>query len=448
MLNPSFEDNTTIPCGPVTSTAAMSAAAHNWSYPTGGSADIHTTTSGTTCFSYALGPSGPGEQAPRTGDEMGGFYVNANGDSRDYREYLQVRLSSAMVVGETYELEFWISRAENHPFAVNNLGLLMVVDSIWKGTTWQGPLNRTAQLIEPTIVTQDTGWQLVYDCMVADSAYRYAIIGNFVDSGSNSKMRMAATGSYYAYYFVDDVRIEQTSVGTGTNSSLDTTFCAGTSIDLVSSSTGGVHLWNTGDVGATLTVSSPGTYWVTSTSCVSSQTDTFYVTEIPIPATLDLGSDTVFCAGQEIRLQVPNQAGVSYTWSDGSTGNTLITTSPGVYSVVGANTCGSASDDIILTMENCECIAYVPNAFSPNQDGLNDHFVPVMLGCENEIQIFQVYNRYGDLVYDYKAGNQKGWDGKQKGVKSDVGVYTWVLEYLSNDGQTVNRDKGTVTIVR
>jgi gliding motility-associated-like protein len=73
----------------------------------------------------------------------------------------------------------------------------------------------------------------------------------------------------------------------------------------------------------------------------------------------------------------------------------------------------------------------IPNAFSPNADGINDYFHIPDLGdlCDN-VNSFQIYDRWGELVYDYQNDLlQTGWDGTHVGsnVPMPVGTYVYVL---------------------
>ena len=88
---------------------------------------------------------------------------------------------------------------------------------------------------------------------------------------------------------------------------------------------------------------------------------------------------------------------------------------------------------------------YVPNAFSPNGDGLNDIFRPIPVGMTRP-EYFRVFNRFGELVFET---NQylKGWDGTYKGKPVDLGTYIWILKGEDRRGKTIEM-KGTVIVVR
>src|SRR5690606_1325378 len=77
-------------------------------------------------------------------------------------------------------------------------------------------------------------------------------------------------------------------------------------------------------------------------------------------------------------------------------------------------------DSLEVTTKPC-CEMAFPNAFSPNSDGRNDLFRPVTIG-RREVKTFQVFNRYGQLVYESKQGH-RGWDGTMNGRNADIGTY-------------------------
>lgn len=87
---------------------------------------------------------------------------------------------------------------------------------------------------------------------------------------------------------------------------------------------------------------------------------------------------------------------------------------------------------------------YVPNAFSPNGDGLNDVFRPIPVGIVST-EFFRIYNRFGQVVFE-TTRFMDGWDGRFKGDLQPVGAYVWILKGKDRNGKIVE-SKGTVTLV-
>jgi len=92
----------------------------------------------------------------------------------------------------------------------------------------------------------------------------------------------------------------------------------------------------------------------------------------------------------------------------------------------------------------------MPNAFSPNGDGLNDVFGPRLYNKSGFVVLnFNIYNRWSNLVYKSDGSTSPGWDGTyyNQGVPADPGVYYYRIEVLFVNGQKVVQ-KGDVTLVR
>ena len=107
------------------------------------------------------------------------------------------------------------------------------------------------------------------------------------------------------------------------------------------------------------------------------------------------------------------------------------------------NGCES-SDTIAVDFKDCNCVATIPNAFTPNGDGINDQWI-ISNHCGSGV-IVSVYNRYGSLVYH--SGNYRDdWNGTYGSKTCADGTYYYVvrLKYPNNKEQVF---KGDVTILR
>jgi gliding motility-associated-like protein len=88
---------------------------------------------------------------------------------------------------------------------------------------------------------------------------------------------------------------------------------------------------------------------------------------------------------------------------------------------------------------------YLPTAFTPGHDGLNDILRPYLIGMKG-LKSFSVFDRWGKRVF-FTTTYGKGWDGKLNGVDLGTNVYVWVLEFY-NAANKVQMEKGTVTLIR
>jgi len=75
----------------------------------------------------------------------------------------------------------------------------------------------------------------------------------------------------------------------------------------------------------------------------------------------------------------------------------------------------------------------VPNAFTPNGDGLNDRFIPLFRGVEG--LEYHIFNKWGDLLYSAYSADDPGWDGRVRDRMSPNGNYVYKIYYTTKDGQ-------------
>ena len=106
------------------------------------------------------------------------------------------------------------------------------------------------------------------------------------------------------------------------------------------------------------------------------------------------------------------------------------------------------SSMINIRVELKEPELYIPNIFSPNNDGLNDHWFVVKNREEIVLKEIKVFDRWNNLVYLQKNDTSNGdmkWDGKFKGYKLQPGVYVYGVTYSAND--KVETIYGDVTLI-
>ena len=94
-----------------------------------------------------------------------------------------------------------------------------------------------------------------------------------------------------------------------------------------------------------------------------------------------------------------------------------------------------------------EATFYIPNAFSPNNDGINDEFKPYGLDLEKGKYEMVIFNRWGDMVFQ-TTDVKKGWDGndKTRNVICATGVYVWKIFYTDALGHQ-HENEGRVTLI-
>jgi gliding motility-associated-like protein len=161
--------------------------------------------------------------------------------------------------------------------------------------------------------------------------------------------------------------------------------------------------------------------------------------------------DTSVVAGQPLQLQ--GTGGSLYSWDPSTWLNDPNISNPFslpksniqyVLKVIDGPGCFSY-DTIDVKYYNFPAGIQMPNAFTPNGDGLNDIFRPIPIGMIS-LDLFSVYNRYGQMVYS-TTDKSKGWDGSFGGKAQDPGTYVWLAEGIDYNKKKV-KVKGTVMLIR
>ncbi len=121
----------------------------------------------------------------------------------------------------------------------------------------------------------------------------------------------------------------------------------------------------------------------------------------------------------------------------------LITTS---YVVTLTDNNGCKDQDTVLVTVYCnDAVLFVPNAFTPNGDELNNTFHLDGLGIQ-ELKYLRIFNRWGELVYESNDFNA-GWDGTVNGKPSEPEVFVYLLEAVCTTGEII-RKQGNITLIR
>jgi gliding motility-associated-like protein len=207
----------------------------------------------------------------------------------------------------------------------------------------------------------------------------------------------------------------------------------------------GTHFtWFDGSTSSIHDFTSAGTYKVTADYIGCIKQDSVAITVRPLPI-IEVGRDTTLCMGFSLPLQVA-YPGATFLWSTGEKDSSIVVISGGLYTVEAALNGCTYSDNIIVTFVDCNCKVSVPNAFSPNKDGIND-LLRVHIECMPKNYKLSVFNRYGQTVFE-TSDMYKGWNGEIKGKAQPVGTYYYILTYY-NDGLKRNElYKGFVVLLR
>lgn len=105
---------------------------------------------------------------------------------------------------------------------------------------------------------------------------------------------------------------------------------------------------------------------------------------------------------------------------------------------------GNVHADGVEAVTTEDAPVFIPNAFTPNDDGVNDFFY---IPDANLVKFdFQVFDRWGNQVYHTRKANFR-WDGRSKGRAIPTGIYVFVLDATTVKNTPVKRS-GTISVVR
>lgn len=182
-----------------------------------------------------------------------------------------------------------------------------------------------------------------------------------------------------------------------------------------------------------------------SSSCTGADSITVFVRPVP---ELTVSATQTINPREEVQLQVSGAASYQWspaTWLDNtrSAAPTASPHTPITYTVVGANEygCRDTATVSILIREQL----FVPNAFTPNGDGVNDFFQLLPFDERVKLREMSIYNRFGQRVFTTRNITDQ-WDGTYSGKPADLDTYFYYVEYKI--GEKTYKLKGDVTLLR
>jgi len=249
------------------------------------------------------------------------------------------------------------------------------------------------------------------------------------------------------------------------NAGSDISICYNSTTQLNAQTNGTAFTWtnasslsNVNSLNPVATPSSTTSYILTATDltsgCPKPSSDTVIITVLP-KVNAFAGNDTVIIAN--LPLQLKATGGTTYQWSPATgldnpniqgpvamlDGNPEYVT----YLVTVTDQAGCIdTSSITIQVYKTGPEIFVPTGFTPNGDGRNDVFRPIYVGMKT-IDYFQVYNRWGALIYSHNKNDGKGWDGTVKGLKQSTGTFIWMVK-ATDIINKVHFKKGTVQLIR
>ena len=245
-------------------------------------------------------------------------------------------------------------------------------------------------------------------------------------------------------YMWDSINLINQPISTGLPK--DTFFCFNQPNLTLTATANDSYVWHNGSIVNSLLVDSVnlvnGKVWLTVTKNTCTLTDTVTITQKPaiqIPIT-----DTTTCF--EDVPQILLDAGAkfkTYLWQPtGETTKTVYSQQAQIYNLTVTDSFNCTQTKSIAVDELCKAEIFIPNAFTPNNDNLNDAYKPIFK-TKNLIKYeFKIFDSWGNEVFT-TTDPTKAWDAKN----SSIGVYVVLVNYMYK-GFLPQTQKGTVTLLR
>ena len=236
----------------------------------------------------------------------------------------------------------------------------------------------------------------------------------------------------------------------------DTTFCKGddqTLKNLASNSVNNLlYEWSTGETSPSIITNEPSIYTLriySSNGCEGK--DTVEFKDIGIPK-IELPTDTHVCFIAYPNTTLYAGEALETLWQTEGKENTttnFLVDREGYYTVILSNGKSCVARHEIYVESKCSHNLYLPNAFTPNHDGVNDRFGPKTL--ETYAYNLRIYDRWGNTVFE-SSSSEESWDGKVGNKLAQAGVYVYqitykLVDYYNPFMKDFNRT-GTVTLIR
>lgn len=214
------------------------------------------------------------------------------------------------------------------------------------------------------------------------------------------------------------------------------------------------YKWSTGEIEPIIytTPHHSMTYSVTGTDINGCKSDTIFTVNVKPTPHLEVSPNPVTInQGDLLTLNVTSHLdGTNFLWENGSSLSTIAITPlySSLVNVTGSfDGCTASIDAYVYVSQelDLEYSIYIPNTFSPNDDGLNDRFEPKI--TDATIVSISIFNRWNERIF-YSTNPENGWDGTSNGTYCLPGTYLYMLIYKKNSSESLKRLMGAVSIIR
>lgn len=269
-----------------------------------------------------------------------------------------------------------------------------------------------------------------------------------IGTGPTLSVTPQTTASYIAHNNLTTDTVEVTvSTPVAVNLGPDTVLCPGSTLTLQNDAA--LAQWQDGSGGNTYTVTETGRYRLTVQNGACQSSDEILV---EVATRRDFAPDSTLCLGKTLYLDAYPYEGTTgmiattYEWMDGNTEQTRRFSTAQSISVTSESRCGRQTRTLNLAVEDCDCYLYIPSAFTPDADGVNDIFKPSHI-CTFATYQLEIFDRWGKEVFSTRDPDT-GWDGGADGFYVENGLYNYLVTYRLEDGLDDREITGSVTLVR
>ena len=391
-----------------------------------------------------------GYKYPRTGKAMLALDISWT------RDYAGVELNSQLEKDKTYYVEFYVSPRFStlqkdsiigDRFCFTDAIGIYFSDSVLSNEGDYSSDHDYRLLVldyEPQIehrgevINYWEGYTRICRSYKAKGGEKFITIGNFrFDYETNFELDFRRSWPQHNKLFIDDIRIIEIEMVPE-----EILLCKNEILTLDVNFEDSEILWNDGTQGQNIIISEAGTYIVTANNGDCILSDTIIVQKIEENSSNTTEFNYESCQN-EIELEISSQLKGNYYWNDGSTSPSITAFTEGEYVVTVENKCGSFTEIHKIELVECDCNVFIPDAFSPNGDGVNDEF-EIFSSCEDstiEKAELRIFDRWGGLIFSTYDITYK-WDGTKNGAKLDNGEYVYMLSVsLRIKGQNELIDK-------
>lgn len=271
----------------------------------------------------------------------------------------------------------------------------------------------------------------------------------------NPEHQFSDPGTYLVSLVVDaacsmDTSFQEITFGPpfdyGNDPISDQLFCIGDEVNILWPGPEEV-LWSTSEISNSIDLVNEGIYWAEITIDECTFRDSFLLTEIPYPG-YELQDEYQWCRGSQFAIALPEDDNL-YSLNGDMQADSFFIEQDGTYEVEISNGTCITEGQFSVSGEDCPiCKLYIPNAFSPNDDGINDGFQSYS-DCLPENFEMQVFDRWGGQLFETNDINEF-WDGKKNGKTLGSGIYVyWIRATFYEERVPVPRIyKGDIALLQ